>query len=110
MSLPASVVRAQSNAVSSKTALRILPSVATVSAAPLICSTTPATIQGSHPVPVNISSHQNLPPIWFNSSFPRFDLPSSNNNPRGPEDERKIKLGKSEHRAPIGHLRMCTIG
>ncbi|KAI1780474.1 hypothetical protein F4818DRAFT_395826 [Hypoxylon cercidicola] len=93
MSLPTSIVRAQSNAVSSKATLRILPSVAAAST-PTICSATP-TLQQPHTTLVNISSHQNLPPIWFNSSFPRFDLPSSGNNQQGPEDERKVKLGKT---------------
>ncbi|KAI6088984.1 hypothetical protein F4821DRAFT_232684 [Hypoxylon rubiginosum] len=95
MSLPASIARAQSNAVSSKAALRILPPAATISTAPTICSPTPIAIKGHHPALVNLSSHQTLPPIWFNSSFPRFDIPSSANSQRGPEDERKVKLGKT---------------
>ncbi|KAI0426073.1 hypothetical protein F5Y09DRAFT_320043 [Xylaria sp. FL1042] len=34
------------------------------------------------------------PPIWFNSTQPRFDLPGGDNSDQ-PENERKVKLGKT---------------
>ncbi|KAI1281769.1 hypothetical protein F5Y07DRAFT_353722 [Xylaria sp. FL0933] len=34
------------------------------------------------------------PPIWFNSSQPRFDVPGNENRDQ-PENERKVKLGKT---------------
>ncbi|KAI0381504.1 hypothetical protein F5Y04DRAFT_62670 [Hypomontagnella monticulosa] len=92
MSLPTSVIRAQSNAVSSRATLRILPTTHAASS-PVVCATTP-TIPSKSPVTtVHLPSHQNLTPVWFNSSIPRFDFPVE--NPRGPEDERKLKLGKT---------------
>ncbi|KAI2473418.1 hypothetical protein F4781DRAFT_190688 [Annulohypoxylon bovei var. microspora] len=92
MSLPTSVVRAQSNALS-KATLRILPPVAYAASPPSICATTPTIASKSTTSIINISSHQDLPPIWFNSSFPNFDIPSPGG--REPNDERKVKLGKT---------------
>ncbi|KAI0843285.1 hypothetical protein F5Y06DRAFT_851 [Hypoxylon sp. FL0890] len=95
MSLPTSVVRAHSNAVSSKASLRILPSVAYAASSPAPCATTPSIARKSAVTPIHLSSHQSLTPIWFNPSFPRFDIPSPADGQRGPEDERKVKLGKT---------------
>ncbi|OTA54934.1 hypothetical protein K449DRAFT_439064 [Hypoxylon sp. EC38] len=95
MSLPTSVVRAQSNAVSSKASLRILPPVSYAASSSLPSAATQSIAAKSSATPIHLSSHQNLPPIWFNSSFPRFDIPSPADNQRGPEDERKVKLGKT---------------
>ncbi|KAI1388304.1 uncharacterized protein F4822DRAFT_402475 [Hypoxylon trugodes] len=97
MSLSTNIVRAQSNAVvSSKSAtLRILPPVAYATSSPSTCATTPtiAPITPTlHPNRIYLSSHQNLTPIWFNSSFPHYDFSGSS---RGPDDERKVKLGKT---------------
>ncbi|KAI0181963.1 hypothetical protein GGR52DRAFT_62418 [Hypoxylon sp. FL1284] len=91
MSLSA-VARAQSSAVSSKATLRALPSVASAST---VCSPSPVTAQGPPPAIVNLPSQRNLPPIWFNSSLPRFEIPSSPGDQRGPDNERKVKLGKT---------------
>ncbi|KAI1381538.1 hypothetical protein F4677DRAFT_403322 [Hypoxylon crocopeplum] len=96
MSLRTSVVRAQSNAVSSKVSLRVLPPAAYAAASsPATCARNPTRTPKPLPTPIHLSSHQNLTPIWFNSSFPRFDLPPSADNPREPEGERKVKLGKT---------------
>ncbi|KAI1095438.1 hypothetical protein F5B19DRAFT_344766 [Rostrohypoxylon terebratum] len=92
MSLSTSVVRAQSNAVG-KATLRILPPVAYV-ASPSSLSPIPPTIAPKPAAALfNLSSHQELPPIWFNSTFSNFDLLSSGG--RGPDSERKVKLGKT---------------
>ncbi|KAL7624344.1 hypothetical protein AAE478_005906 [Parahypoxylon ruwenzoriense] len=107
MSLPTSVVRAQSNALISRATLRVIPT--SVSSYPTITTPTPASTPTltptttttttipptSPPAPAYISRQQNLTPIWFNPSFPRDDIPSSVGNPRKPEDERKVKLGKT---------------
>ncbi|KAI0131290.1 hypothetical protein F4814DRAFT_445429 [Daldinia grandis] len=92
MSLPASAaIRAQTNAASSKTALRTLTPAIYATSSPLLCPSTPMIASKLSPATVHLSSHQSLPPIWFNSSFPRFGPGDS----RGPEDERKVKLGKT---------------
>ncbi|KAI1408169.1 hypothetical protein F5Y13DRAFT_173154 [Hypoxylon sp. FL1857] len=95
MSLRTSVVRAQSNAVSSKASLRILPNPANAASSPTPYATTPSIASKPAAALTHLPSHQSLPPIWFNSSFPRFDIPSPADNRRGPEDERKVKLGKT---------------
>lgn len=95
MSLPTSVVRAQSNAVSSKASLRILSPVTYAASSPAPSAAAPSIAAKPSTTPIHLSSHQNLPSIWFNSSFPRFDIPPSADNQRGPEDERKVKLGKT---------------
>lgn len=41
---------------------------------------------------------RDLAPICFNSTVPRFNTPSGL-NPREPDSERKVKLGKSKHAA-----------
>ncbi|KAI2632384.1 hypothetical protein GGR54DRAFT_33007 [Hypoxylon sp. NC1633] len=93
MSLPTSVVRAQSNALSSKATLRILPPLAYTSSQ-VTYAINPAIASTPTPSTAHLSSHQNLPPIWFNSTFPRFHLPSGDKS-TGPENERKLKLGKT---------------
>ncbi|OTB05434.1 hypothetical protein M426DRAFT_319973 [Hypoxylon sp. CI-4A] len=95
MSLPTSVVRAQSNAVGAKATLRILPSVAHTASSPTTSPTTPTIASRCSPTTNHISSHQNQPPIWFNSSYPRLNIPFPGETGRGPEDERKLKLGKT---------------
>ncbi|KAI0884698.1 uncharacterized protein GGS22DRAFT_145950 [Annulohypoxylon maeteangense] len=92
MSLPTSVVRAQSNAVS-KATLRVLPPIVYAASSSSVCATTPTIASKSTFTISNLSSHQELPPVWFNSSFPRFDIPFSDG--REPESERKVKLGKT---------------
>ncbi|KAF3070427.1 hypothetical protein GL218_00765 [Daldinia childiae] len=92
MSLPASVaIRAQSNTASSKTALRVLTPAIYATSSPTPCPATPTIASKHPPTTAHLSPHQSLPPIWFNSSFPRFGPGDS----RGPEDERKVKLGKT---------------
>ncbi|KAI1106737.1 hypothetical protein F4804DRAFT_299691 [Jackrogersella minutella] len=95
MSLPTSFVRAQSTAVSSRATLRILPPVAYVASSPSIPATAPTIAPRSPATAVFLSSHHSLPPIWFNSSLPDFDIFSPASNRRGPDNERKVKLGKT---------------
>ncbi|KAK6955368.1 hypothetical protein Daesc_003003 [Daldinia eschscholtzii] len=92
MSLSTSAaIRAQSNAVNSKTALRALtPAICASSSSPP-SSNAPTVASKLSPTKARLSSQLSLPPIWFNSSYPRFGPGDS----RGPEDERKVKLGKT---------------
>ncbi|KAI1210640.1 uncharacterized protein F4807DRAFT_54246 [Annulohypoxylon truncatum] len=92
MSLSTSVVRTQSNALS-KANLRILPPVVYAASASSVCATTPTIASRPSAACLNLSSHQELSPIWFNSSFPNYNLPSPSGG--NPSDERKVKLGKT---------------
>ncbi|KAI1084415.1 hypothetical protein F5B20DRAFT_295734 [Whalleya microplaca] len=92
MSVPTSVVRTQSTTLSSRAALRRLPSVATAS--PISHAAAPiSSTAAKPPTTVHLSPQPELTSVWFNSSFPRFEL-VGNKRP-GPDDERKVKLGKT---------------
>ncbi|KAI8963358.1 hypothetical protein F5Y11DRAFT_149551 [Daldinia sp. FL1419] len=92
MSLPTSAaIRAQSNAASSKTALRALTPAIYATSSTIPGPITTAIASKFPPAAAHLSSQRNLPPIWFDSSIPRFGPGDS----RGPEDERKVKLGKT---------------
>ncbi|KAI0479296.1 hypothetical protein GGR56DRAFT_372347 [Xylariaceae sp. FL0804] len=68
--------------------LLALPMISAPPSAPTAAPTAAPTSLSALPV----CSHQELAPVWFNSSLPLFDLP----RPGGrPEDERKVKLGKT---------------
>ncbi|KAI0009302.1 hypothetical protein F4779DRAFT_582886 [Xylariaceae sp. FL0662B] len=98
MSLPTSIVRTQSNALSSRAAFCRLSSVAKIGPityASTLTSTPTRTPSAQPPSIVHLSPQPKLTPIWFNPSFPRFDLPSPGDNPPGPDDERKLKLGQT---------------
>ena len=96
------IIRAQSNAVSSKFAQRILPAAVYPVSSPslhlnqtsAIAPKLPLTI--AHPLPP-----QSRSPAWFDSSFPYFE-PS---NPQKPEDRRRLRLGKSNSLSQIFNRR-----
>ncbi|CAJ2511094.1 Uu.00g067190.m01.CDS01 [Anthostomella pinea] len=93
MSLTNTLARSPTHVLSSRAALSRVPSITS--------TTGPATTPLPIPIPpaaprilaaVPVVSHQELAPIWFNSTFPRFDLLAPGNRP---DDERKVKLGKT---------------
>ncbi|KAI0907654.1 hypothetical protein F4823DRAFT_544369 [Ustulina deusta] len=44
---------------------------------------------------ISVTPRPALTPIWFKSTTPWFDLPPPGNSSMKPEDERKVKLGKT---------------
>ncbi|KAI5864261.1 hypothetical protein GGS23DRAFT_490399 [Durotheca rogersii] len=98
MFLPTSVARAQTHALRS---LRFKAASFFLQAPSSTYSTTSTSTISlpSSPSTAHVAPQQNLTPIWFNSSFPLYDIapsgPSSAKSSRQPEDERKIKLGRT---------------
>ncbi|RYP61722.1 hypothetical protein DL769_007584 [Monosporascus sp. CRB-8-3] len=105
MSPPSSAIRTSYNAVSSGTVLRRLSSLApATSSGPVSSPASTPSISANAPAQppdtlrVTPQSQPDLTPIWFNSSTARFDqppTPSPGNGPTRPDDERKVKLGKT---------------
>ncbi|KAI1869453.1 hypothetical protein JX265_006543 [Neoarthrinium moseri] len=105
MSLSSSLLRSPSHVLSSGSRAAVRAS--TLPAPPYFASAGPTIAShASHPSPSTAKSLATLPPasctsstlelapIWFDSTLPRFELPSGL-NPEGPDNERKIKLGKT---------------
>ncbi|KAI3323792.1 hypothetical protein HD806DRAFT_495605 [Xylariaceae sp. AK1471] len=96
-----SVARASTHVLSSRAPAAALSRIAvptTTDSTPSLSliSSTPPTKASTSLSPIPVASQPVLTPVWFNSTFPRFGLSTpGSNNPRQPEDERKVKLGKT---------------
>ncbi|KAI0163219.1 hypothetical protein BJ166DRAFT_592034 [Pestalotiopsis sp. NC0098] len=95
--------RAAAAAVKRTTALPChLASTGPATTTPLACisttrstkalATSPTASSSAPPIP--LAQKRELAPIWFNSTFPLRDQPQGL-DPKNPENERKVKLGKT---------------
>ncbi|KAI8634113.1 hypothetical protein F5Y19DRAFT_199834 [Xylariaceae sp. FL1651] len=92
-----SVAHASTHVLSSRAPAVALPrvlSLAAITPTTSLPATTARAPRSRTTVPV--ISQPELTSLWFNSTIPRFDLPTpGSDNPNRPEDERKVKLGKT---------------
>ncbi|KAH6657682.1 hypothetical protein BKA67DRAFT_195342 [Truncatella angustata] len=103
MSLSSSILRSPSHILNSTSSSKVAARVSTLpyfaSTGPSLTSNPVASVSKTltRTLPAVIASQptpQDLAPIWFNSTPPRLNLPSDL-EPKGPDNERKIKLGKT---------------
>ncbi|KAK6071309.1 hypothetical protein SCUP515_07920 [Seiridium cupressi] len=99
MSLSSSLLRSPPHVLSSgsRVAARVSTLPYFASTGPVIASASAAAASKSLttlPRAATTQSSQGPGPIWFNSTAPRFDLHSTL-DPKGPDSERKVKLGKT---------------
>ncbi|KAI0124936.1 hypothetical protein BJ170DRAFT_635752 [Xylariales sp. AK1849] len=103
MSLPSSLLRSPAHVLSSSSSSSSRVAVRAsqayfASAGPAIVPQTPTTTTAKPlttlPVAASTPPSTHATPIWFNSTFPRYDLPTGLDL-KEPDNERKVKLGKT---------------
>ncbi|KAI1497022.1 hypothetical protein F5X99DRAFT_43323 [Biscogniauxia marginata] len=92
MSLTNTVFRAPPAVLGSRAVLSRLPSIASPSP---VTIPTPTPAPRSLPPSILPVPQLNLAPLWFDSTFPRRELPAAGTDPLRPDSERNVKLGRT---------------